>query len=154
LAPVLFTKFSTRLKNDTTDYFTTEKNNESSSLNYIVVYNKLPTVSYRANHLGINTKEPSAKTDASITIGAYNERHIIYLKSSEHEAMIDLETGSLIDFIVDCGSWNGVPGGIIPGKNDPMSGLAKIAYTGEIADLEQDDTTTIIFFDGGSASEI
>jgi hypothetical protein len=53
--------------------------------------------------------------------------------------------------VVDCGSWSGIPGGIIPGGNTPI-GLATIAYTGEIGDLEQNRADVIVITGGDAQS--
>ena len=83
---------------------------------YLVVYNILPTVAYRQNHLGINVKEPSAGdglTKPVLTISAYNEenaeaekaRRYVYLTSAKNTASIDLVTGKQTGFVIDCGGW-------------------------------------------------
>ena len=79
----------------------------TTSLQYVIVYNILPTVSYRKNHLGINVSNPSQNSDAGLVIGAYGDRKFIYLQGPEggiHK--INLDTGNLISFTIDCGSWD------------------------------------------------
>ena len=83
---------------------------ETSDLEYLVVYNVLPTVAYRQNYLGINTKNPSKNgkdnlVNPAVTISAYNNQNKIYLISSLNTASINLETGEQIGFIIDCGKW-------------------------------------------------
>ena len=78
---------------------------------------------------------------------------MIYFVSSNHAASINLQNGSQTGFIIDGGSWDGTSGGIVPSDPQTPTGLARIAYTGEIEDLEQ-NSDTIIIFSGGSALEI
>ena len=129
---------------------------ETSDLEYLIVYNILPTVAYRQNYVGINTKKPEKDggADTVLTVSAYNEKDKIYLISAERNppSIVDLSTGALINFFVDCGSWDGTSGGIIPGDPNVPEGLATIAYTGEIGDLEQ-KRTDIIIISGGSSTE-
>ena len=154
IAPFLTTSLGTRLKtnNDINRYFITTKN--SFQFSNVVVYNTIPTISYRKNHLGINTLTPSAQENAIVTIGAYNNRNVIYLMSDQHTAEINLQSGALNSFIIDAGSWDNTPGGIIPINPDIPTNLARIAYTGEIGDLEQDRADIIIFTGGSALDEI
>lgn len=137
------------------------KKTESTHYIYGVAYNLSPTVSYRKNHLGINTIDPSSGYNGAVLVvnssqsGGIN-RNIVYLQGAlesggAHVSTISLDTGGLKGFVVDCGSWSSIPGGIIPGGELP-TGLAKIAYTGEIADLEQ-ERLDIIIVSGGTANE-
>jgi hypothetical protein len=66
--------------------------------------------------------------------------------------MINLLEGSVSGAIMDCGSWDNTPGGIIPGggSGDVPTGLAAIAYSGEIGDLQQEREDIIIFTGGGA----
>lgn len=122
--------------------YTLTKNWVSST---VVIYNIVPTVSYRKNHLGINTLSPSVHDDSIVYIGSYGERNKIYFVNSENQIRtIDIESGGINGFVVDCGSWTGIPGGLV------SAGLATIAYTGDIEDLEQ-KTDTIIILSGGSS---
>lgn len=119
--------------------------------NTVVIYNIVPTVSYRKNHLGINTLSPSAHNDSIVYIGSYEKRNKIYFVSSENQSrIIDIESGGINGFVVDCGSWTGIPGGLVPTNPDLPVGLATIAYTGDIKDLEQ-KTETVIILSGGSS---
>lgn len=61
-------------------YFKTSKIPSLQSLNFFPVFNILPTVAYRKNHLGINVLNPSAsnKSDAIIVIGETSGRNKIY----------------------------------------------------------------------------
>ena len=106
LAPICETIFD--LEGATTTKTTT-------ALEYMVVYNILPTIAYRQNCLGINTKDPTNNEDLerpALTINAYNEENddghkYIYLTSARNTASINLVTGEQNGFIyhIDCGSW-------------------------------------------------
>ena len=155
LAPCLSTTFSAKYKtaNGKTDKaFETTK--AQSSFVYTIVYNLLPTVSYRQNHLGINTLAPSKYSNSAIYIGTYGERDTIYFIGNDDSIKtLNVATGATSGFIVDGGSWDDVPGHIVPstgGGGDAPISLANIAYTGEFSDLLQkrDD---IIIISGGSA---
>lgn len=119
MAPVLKAEFSTSIKNSTDGkvYFTTTK--ETSQYIYTVVYNVIPTIAYRANHLGINIMNPSddTYTNAEIVIGTSSNRNVIYLVGENGKATIELpvkldnnSTDELSEvrlngFIINCGSW-------------------------------------------------
>ena len=101
LAPVCITTF---------DLEGAKTTKETVNLEYLVVYNILPTIAYRQNYLGVNTKNPSQNggielENPAITISAYNQQNTVYLVSSLNIASIDLETGKQAGFIIDCGSW-------------------------------------------------
>jgi hypothetical protein len=54
-----------------------ETTKETTNLEYLIVYNILPTIAYRQNYLGVNTKNPSQNgstklKNPAITISAYN----------------------------------------------------------------------------------
>ena len=70
-----------------------------------------------------------------------------------HLSTVDLTTGALINFVLDAGSWSGIPGGVIPSNPEAPTGLATIAYTGEFGDLLQ-RRKEVIVISGGTASEI
>lgn len=128
---------------------------------YMVCYNITPTVSYRQNHIGINTNQidETEYQKAVAIISQYKDRGVIYFSGindgSNLFSTLDLTTMGLSGFVVDCGSWDDTPGGVIPGggSGSVPTGLAAIAYSGEIGDLEQ-EREDIIIFTGGSAGEI
>lgn len=126
-----------------------------SDLEYLICYNISPTVSYRQNHIGINTNQidESEYENAVAIISQYNNRGKIYFSGvnngSNLSSTLDLTTMGLLGFVVDCGSWSGVPGGIIPNPNTP-DGLAQIAYTGQIYDLQQTEDYEVILEAGGA----
>ena len=159
IAPVLKTTLQATTNNtEKTSGFKTERTTQDNNYVYIVCYNLLPTVAYRQNYIGINTNNPSRNgtkdlDNPALTISAYNQQHMIHLVSSNHAASINLQNGSQAGFIIDCGSWDGTPGGVVPSDPQTPTGLARIAYTGEMEDLEQ-NSDTIIIFSGGSAPEI
>ena len=145
LAPVCTVSYTL---NDATSEYSTD------ILEYLVVYNILPTVAYRQNYLGINTNDPTMNgqevlSNPALTISAYNNNKMVYLVSSKNSASIDLEKGAMTNFIMDCGSWSNIPGGIVPGGETP-AGLAMIAYTGEIGDLLQNRDDAIVITGGGA----
>ena len=150
VSPILKTSFSTYVKGDKNNlYYPTEKTSQSKF--WFLVYNIVPTVSYRKNHLGINTLSPSEREDSIVYVGSYGKRDKLYFVNSENKARtIDIESGGIDGFVVDCGSWTGIPGGLVPTNPDLPIGLATIAYTGDIKDLEQ-KTETIIIISGGSS---
>jgi hypothetical protein len=54
-----------------------ETTKETANLEYLIVYNILPTIAYRQNYLGVNTKDPfyngeEKLENPAITISAYN----------------------------------------------------------------------------------
>jgi len=75
------TILSTYLKTDTTKsnpYFETIKTTNLDEVESGVIFNILPTIAYRKNHLGINILEPSTNSDAIIVIGEASGRDTIY----------------------------------------------------------------------------
>lgn len=74
----------------------------------ITIFNMFPTVSYRPNRVGINTKRVDEFTSniGSIVIGAMNENSKIFiLKTGQTQATVDLTTGKIDGFILDGGTW-------------------------------------------------
>lgn len=73
--------------------------------NSLVVYNVTPTVSYRANYLGINTK---AFNDTDLlSINGINARNMICLNGSgaQHSVTLNLADGNIVGITIDCGAW-------------------------------------------------
>lgn len=108
LAPALTSKLSAKITIDgqTKEGYTTTKT--TTNFQYVAVYNISPTVSYRRNCLGINTKEPTSKENAILVITDYGENNLIYLNSSQRANMpsiINLKTGELSNFYLDGGTW-------------------------------------------------
>lgn len=94
------TTLSTYLKTDTsTPYFQTTKTPNLDIITPATVFNILPTIAYRKNHLGINILEPSNNDNAIIVIGEASGRDTIYFQSASGNY------GKVQNFIVDCGSW-------------------------------------------------
>ena len=84
----------------------------SSWSNEIAIYNVSPTIAYRQNHLGINTKEltHSSRTDnipdGVIYISDSNNREWIYFKTRSSEIKkINIVDGTIDGFVIDGGSW-------------------------------------------------
>ena len=120
-----------------------------SRSNSLVVYNILPTISYRENSIGINTRDPHLNgsyelPDAAVTISQHSTQTKVYLVSGLNTASIDLENGAQNGFILDCGSWDNTPGGIIPSSPELPANLARIAYSGNIKDLEQSSDIIVV----------
>lgn len=126
------------------------------SSNKVLVYNIVPTIAYRKNRLLINSK--TGNEDSVLYINRASEAHLVRLKiqSSEGQELgdltIDLYNGSVNNALVDCGSWDNTPGGIIPTPELPI-GLAAIAYSGDIADLQQNKNITIVLSGGSAPTE-
>ena len=141
--------------------FTGETDYSTIQPEAFVVYNILPTIAYRENQVGINTNNPALNGEdklpkSILTVSAFNEnqetgRQYIYLVASNNNlASIDLTNGGMNGFVVDAGTWDNIPGGIIPGHGDTPANLAMVAYTGEISDLEQEATIEIHLIAGGA----
>ena len=77
--------------------------------NTVVVYNILPTVAYRLNHVGINTNNFS--DNEIFVVGATSGRNIVKFKgvnadTGEPIAIdFDLTTGQISGANIDCGAW-------------------------------------------------
>ena len=159
VAPILETTVGAKNKSDGNTYYVTTKQTPLGNYIYSVCYNISPTVAYRQNHIGINTNEiDSSRYHNSVAIvSQYQNRSIINFVGTKNEinlsAQLDLSTMGISGFIVDCGSWDGTSGGIIPGTGEYSGELAAIAYTGEIGDLEQ-KRKDIIYFSAGGSNEI
>ena len=141
--------------------FTNETRYSTIQPEAFVVYNILPTIAYRENQVGINTNNPALNGEdklpkSVLTVSAFNEnqetgRQYIYLVASNNNlASIDLTNGGMNGFVVDAGTWDNIPGGIVPGHGDTPANLAMVAYTGEISDLEQEATIEIHLIAGGA----
>lgn len=124
---------------------------------YFVIYNIIPTMAYRKNSVAINTGELDNYTDGAFVVKTHTDKNIVYFLSTKYETpeynihTINLDEGSMHNFIFDCGSWTNLPGGMTQSIGIGVSrGFADIAHSGEVVDLEQDNTTTIII-SGGNA---
>lgn len=80
--------------------------------NEISVFNINPTVAYRKNYLGINTRDFSVtidkeeKNDGVVYISNTEDRPCIYLKSSEGSIrIINIITGEMDGFVLEGGTW-------------------------------------------------
>lgn len=85
--------------------------------NELIIYNSLPTISYRRNQLGINYKIPPSNQaqegllkKSALIVGEHSEkRYIAILGSgtgSGSEVYVDIQTGQLLYFTIDGGSWD------------------------------------------------
>lgn len=121
--------------------------------NTLVVYNLVPTVAYRKNRLIINSK--NGEDDSVIYVSRASGAYMVRFKlqdefgNSRGDLTIDLHSGTIDNAIISGGSWDNAPGGVIPTPDLP-TGLAAIAYSGDISDLEQTKDITIVFTGGGS----
>lgn len=77
-----------------------------------VIYNSLPTVSYRKNQIGINYDPTGLDAynnenieQASLVVGAHSGKNKVVFKSANQELVIDLDKGQISSFIIDCGGW-------------------------------------------------
>lgn len=108
-----------RIQIDTTLY--TGRTGESTSLygttystysNEFAIYNIVPTVAYRQNHLGINLTDFTDLYDEDLenvilAVGAYSGKNNLYFKGTKHLSRINIENGALYAFVIDGGSWSG-----------------------------------------------
>ena len=92
---------------DNTNTTLTFKLTKTGKTDRVLIYNILPTLSHRQNHLGINTPNVSNLSDAVLAISAYNNKTKIYLmgyeNNNERTSIIDLSKGSFEGFEIDCG---------------------------------------------------
>ena len=135
-------------------YFS-EKTTQKQNYLYMVCYNISPTVSYRKNHIGINTNrlDESTYNQAVAVIKQHNSRNQIIFSGASRDtddsttqdksATLDLTTMGLTGFIVDGGSWDGTGGGIMPRPGTEN-------FTGEFSDLSQTNGVIIILSGGGA----
>lgn len=79
--------------------------------NELPVYALLPTVSYRKNYINLNRKTvpDNIANNGVAYIGAYQSKtKVFFLGSSSGQdvvSSVDLNTGALDNFVIDCGSW-------------------------------------------------
>lgn len=93
------------IQNEQVSYSSTKQN---ENFQYIIVYNLSPTVSYRKNHLGINTNAIDNDNSSVLVIKNASDRELIRLEGvgdNTHNATINLITGAINGFIIDGGSW-------------------------------------------------
>lgn len=92
-----------RLTLATTIIYNGQSITKISTSNDLIIYGITPTVAYRQNHLGINTS--TLQNDSVLTIAPTSGRNIIYLQKvgSTDTFKINLATGTLEGFNIDCG---------------------------------------------------
>lgn len=74
--------------------------------NLIPIYNILPTIAYRKNHIGINHNKFSDNNQHDVlVISQYGPRKYIRLKGENNEILLDLSEGTISGFILDGGTW-------------------------------------------------
>ena len=72
-----------------------------------LIYNMLPTIAYRKNHVGINRTDFTNFNDAIMLIGEHEGRDKVYFASAARTTFIDLNLGTLNNFIIRGGTWDG-----------------------------------------------
>ncbi len=72
-----------------------------------LIYNMLPTIAYRKNHVGINRTDFTNFNDAVMLIGEHEGRDKVYFASAARTTFIDLNLGTLNNFIIRGGTWDG-----------------------------------------------
>lgn len=92
-----------RLTLTTTIIYNGQSITKFSTSNDLIIYGINPTIAYRQNHLGINTS--TLQEDSILTIAPTSGRNIIYLQKvgSSDTFKINLATGALEGFNIDCG---------------------------------------------------
>jgi hypothetical protein len=92
-----------RLTLTTTITYNSQSITKFSTSNDLIIYGINPTVAYRQNHLGINTS--TLQDDSILTIAPTSGRNIIYFQKegSTDFFKINLATGALEGFNIDCG---------------------------------------------------
>lgn len=92
-----------RLTLTTTITYNNHSIQKISTSNDLIIYGINPTVAYRQNHLGINTS--TLQDDSILTIAPTSGRNIIYFQKegSTDFFKINLATGALEGFSIDCG---------------------------------------------------
>lgn len=73
---------------------------------YLITYNTLPTILYKKNKLGINTKSITSSEALAIHSATNNQSVNIYLDNGQ-TGSISLSNGTLSKFIVGGGTWTG-----------------------------------------------
>ena len=74
--------------------------------NLIPIYNILPTVAYRKNHIGINhNKFGEGNLNDVLVVSQYGPRKYIRLKGENNEILLDLSEGTISGFVFDGGTW-------------------------------------------------
>lgn len=73
-----------------------------TATNSVIVYNLTPTIAYRKNYLGINTKNPDLDASAIMIIGNASGRDKIIYTTADNTHPVCV----LVNFKIDCGSWD------------------------------------------------
>lgn len=115
IAPKLTSQYWTLIDNKTKKA-ETEKSTTDDMLNYKIVYNTLPTVAYRKNHVGFNTNNPddyrtieTEESDVAMVVCEYQGRNKVIFTSTSADSpkkiCFNLAEGSVIGLTIDGGSW-------------------------------------------------
>lgn len=94
------TTLYTHLNGNPNVSFSSTKTTNLDNIAFAAIFNILPTVAYRKNHLGINILDPSANSNAIITIGESQGRDTIYFQSSDGKKYCKIE-----GFYFNGGEW-------------------------------------------------
>ena len=126
-----------------------QNNTKEANSNEIIVYANGPTISYRSHQIGINTTQP--KGDSVLTVSPWSGKTFIHLgdPSSEKVISIDLSNSTISKAVINAGSWDGTDPGYIP---IPSTGLALVATSGELSDLNNTSPKVVFFIAGDSTS--
>lgn len=101
------TKFQTQIKYVTTVRQGGHSITKEQITNVFFVYDEAPTVAYRPNCIGINTKNPeSVKSDAAVIITQSTGKERIYFIGEGAECYLDISDGTIYNLTVNCGSWD------------------------------------------------
>lgn len=85
---------------DTGESILKGKSTHTQITNTILVYNSTPTVAYRKNQLGINTKDPTGREEALVVIGGASGRNQIFYETNQ-----DKPYCQVINFQFNGGVW-------------------------------------------------
>ena len=91
---------SISLKIKVTSYTYSETTHTQEKTNEILVYNSTPTVAYRKNQLGINTKDPTGREEALVVIGGASGRNQIFYETNQEKPYCQV-----INFQFNGGVW-------------------------------------------------
>lgn len=71
-----------------------------------ITYPSTPTVAYRKNCIGLNTESLKNYDDAVLVAAAgVDSRKSFYFIYEDHQSIVNIETGEIDGFIIDCGEW-------------------------------------------------
>ena len=80
------------------------KSEQTTIVADFLVYNVLPTVAYRENHIGINTENIDAGAVLQV-FPSTGRDYVVFSGSDGQEIKFNLTSGQIVQCIIDCGSW-------------------------------------------------